>query len=365
MKTWYEFKNVTDQAAELYLYGYVGEWPNDSMSFIQALKALPSGVKEISLRVNSPGGSVIDGFATYNALLRHPARVIAHVDGWAASMASIIIMAADEIHMPGNTWVMIHNPWAGVAGDAEELRKYADILEKMQAQAIDAYSRHTSADRAQIAAWMNAETWFTGAEFDQYGFSFIAEDEMAEVAAAFDPSSRKTAPDGALAIFNLKPKKETGMFLELIRKKMGNAQATEAEAVAFAETLKTPEVVLELTDAAYAEGEAKAKAEAATALATALSAKDAEIAAVKAANEAAAVAAQAAYDELAAKHERLMGGLKPPSGKAPERTAFAEFRAKVVAVMAEAKVDESEAGVKVRREFPALFDAMIAESNRK
>lgn len=356
MKTWYEFKSVTDTAAELYLYGYVGEWPNDSMSFIQALKSLPAGVAEITLRINSPGGSVIDGFATYNALMRHPAKIVAHVDGWAASMASIILMAADEIHMPGNTWVMIHNPWAGVAGDAEELRKYADILEKMQEQAIDAYSRHTTADRAQLAAWMNAETWFTGAEFDKFGFKFVAESDMAEVAAAFDPASRKTAPDGALAIFNLKPKQENEMLLKLLREQMGKAEATEEEALAFAGTLNAPESVLELTDAAFAEGEAKANAECATALATAIAAKDAEIAAAK-----------AAFDELAAKHERLMGGMKPPSSKPANgaRPAFAEFRAKVVAVMADAKVDESEAGVKVRRDFPTLYEAMIAEANQK
>lgn len=376
MKNWFRFENVTDASAEIYLYGYVGEWPNDAMSFVTALKALPAGVSRIDLRIHSPGGSVIDGFAIYNALLRHPAKKVAYIDGWAASMASIILMVADEIHMPANTWVMIHNPWAGVAGDAEELRKYANVLEGMQEQAIDAYARHTAATREEIAGWMDAETWFPGSDFEQYGFDFVAEPDMAEVAAAFDPASRKTAPEKALSLFSTQTSNaEKIMFLKLIRDKMGKPEATEAEAVAFVETLKTPDAVLTATDAAYAQGKADADANAIAEAAKAADAKLAEAvasataaatahAAAMAAKETELANAKAEIKTLAEKHERLMGGMKPTSQKEPAnlpRPALAAYSAKVASLIT-AEVNMDEANVKAQREFPDLFTAMIDES---
>ena len=153
------------------------------------------------------------------------------------------------------------------------------------------------------------------------------------------------------------------MFLKTLREKMGKPEATDAEAVAFVETLKDPEAVLELTDSAFAEGEAKAKAEGATALA----AKDAEhataLATVTDKAKADAATAATALADLQAKHERLMGGMQSPSGQTPERTAFAAFRQKVIDIVAESKCAEADASAKVQREFPDLFKAMIAEAN--
>ena len=85
--------------------------------------------EEIELRLNTPGGSVVDGFAIYNALIQHPATVTAYIDGWAASMGSIIAMAADKVIMPENSWLMIHNPWTVAMGDADDLRDMADIID--------------------------------------------------------------------------------------------------------------------------------------------------------------------------------------------------------------------------------------------
>lgn len=152
------------------------------------LKGVTAGT--LHVRVNSPGGLVFEGVAIYNQLrqwsLRTGGRVLVHVDGVAASIASVIALAGDEVRIAPNAFFMIHNAMMCACGDAEYLRKVAGDLEKMQRGAITkTYMAKTGQDQATLEAWMRAETWFTADEAVEHGFAdVIEEDEVPEDAAA-------------------------------------------------------------------------------------------------------------------------------------------------------------------------------------
>ena len=194
---WYNMKN-SGASAEINIFGEIG-WEVNAAQFAADLKALGDPA-EITLRINSPGGSIIEGTAVFNQLLRHPARIVASIDGWAASMASVIAMAADEIEMPDNAWMVIHNPWAVAMGEAEEMRKQADLLDRMKETIVTAYMRHAKIARAEIEKLMDAATWMTGAEAVEKGFATRATGAL-ELAASAKNQNLKNIPDAARALF--------------------------------------------------------------------------------------------------------------------------------------------------------------------
>jgi ATP-dependent Clp endopeptidase proteolytic subunit ClpP len=127
--------------------------------------------KQITLRINSPGGNVIDGFAIYNLLAQHPARVIAYVDGLAASMASVILMAADEINIAANAQVMIHDPSGVARGRAKDLVRAASMLDQMRDAIADAYVARAGVARDEVLRLMDAETWLSAKDAVRLGFA--------------------------------------------------------------------------------------------------------------------------------------------------------------------------------------------------
>lgn len=169
---------------DLYIYGDVeGDgydwWREEAVrsetsanAFRDALAARPD-VKQINLYINSYGGSVFEGTAIYSQLKRHPARKTVYVDGFACSIASVIAMAGDEVVMPRNTLMMIHNMWMGAVGNAAELRKAAADLDVINAAARQAYLEKAGEklDEAALTAMMDAETWLTAEECLRYGLA--------------------------------------------------------------------------------------------------------------------------------------------------------------------------------------------------
>lgn len=162
---------------ELYIYGDVeGEYfdfedwawklsDNSAEAFREALARYPA-VTQINIFINSYGGSVFEGTAIYNQLKRHPAHKTVYVDGFACSIASVIAMAGDEVVMPANTLMMIHNMWMTASGSAEDLRKVADNLETINAAGRTAYLEKAGEklDEARLIEMMDAETWLTAEE---------------------------------------------------------------------------------------------------------------------------------------------------------------------------------------------------------
>lgn len=178
-------KALSNGAAEIYIYDEIGYWGVTAKDFANDLKEYKSS-DIINLRINSPGGSVTDGIAIYNLLKSHSAKINVQIDGLAASMASTIAMAGDTITMPENALMMIHNPWGYATGDSEEMRKTADVLDKMKKALLSAYSQKTGLNDADIDELMTAETWMTGGEAVEMGFADQVTDEI-KLAASFDP----------------------------------------------------------------------------------------------------------------------------------------------------------------------------------
>ncbi|HUA15870.1 MAG TPA: head maturation protease, ClpP-related [Verrucomicrobiae bacterium] len=188
---------------EILLYDMIGEdWVGEgtsAKSFAQDLKDAGK-VSKIHLRVNSPGGNVFDGIAIYNSLLTHGAKVTAQVDGVAASIAGVILMAASEIAMAENGMIMIHNPHTLIAGDANDMRKMADTMDKVKANMINAYRRHTVLSADEVGEMMDAETWMTAQEACDNGFADRvldpeeSDEGSADVAANFDLSHFRKVP---------------------------------------------------------------------------------------------------------------------------------------------------------------------------
>lgn len=161
---------------EVMLYDDIGEslWGEGTTAkkFDADLKAA-GNVSRIKLRINSSGGSVWDGLAIHNTLRSHGAAISATVDGLAASIASVILMAADvgEISIAPNAFVMVHNPATVVAGDENEFRKMADTLAKVKDSMVTSYLRHSSLSSAKIRAAMDQETWYSADEAVAAGFA--------------------------------------------------------------------------------------------------------------------------------------------------------------------------------------------------
>jgi ATP-dependent Clp protease protease subunit len=183
------------------LFEMIGEdvWSGEgttAKSFAEDLKA-SGAVSRIHLRVNSPGGNCFEGLAIHNLLLSSGATVTAEVLGVAASIASVIIMAASRISMSENSLMMIHNPSTAIGGDAAEFRRMADTLDRVRDSMVTAYRRHTKKTKAQIADLMQAETWFSAAEAVDAGFATDVTDPdegESEMAANFDISKFRNVP---------------------------------------------------------------------------------------------------------------------------------------------------------------------------
>lgn len=188
----YSVKAKGNASAEIYIYEDVGEgWFGGvtAKQFAADLKALGS-VQTIDVRINSAGGDVFDGLAIYRQLVDHPAKVVSHIDGFAASIASIIAMAGDEIRISEAGFVMIHDAWGIAVGNSADMRQMADVLETTSGSLTDVYVARTSRDRSQVRSWMEAETWFTGAEAVENGFADTMDANL-KVAAKFDAAKHK------------------------------------------------------------------------------------------------------------------------------------------------------------------------------
>lgn len=166
---------------EIIIYGDIGDslW-GESVRAVDVQKSLAGMQSDVSVRINSPGGSVFDGFAIYNLLKSHKGEVTVYVDGLAASAASIIAMAGDSIVMGEASMMMIHDPWTMAVGDAEEMIKTAETLEKIKDSIVAAYqSKATNLSAEEISNMMREETWMSAQDAMSMGFASSLTDSYA------------------------------------------------------------------------------------------------------------------------------------------------------------------------------------------
>jgi ATP-dependent protease ClpP protease subunit len=181
---------------EILIYGDIGEsmW-GDSVTASSVKSELDKMDGDLSVRINSPGGSVFDGFAIYNLLRAHSGAVTVHIDGLAASAASVIAVAGDEIVMGDTAMMMIHDPWTMAVGGADEMLKTAEVLEKIKDSIVVAYKgKATDLDDETISSMMTEETWLSATEALEAGFASAVAESTAQISNLARPWINK-APE--------------------------------------------------------------------------------------------------------------------------------------------------------------------------
>lgn len=167
-------KSATE--AEIVIYAGIGQdyWGDGSMisakAFSEELKKIPDTVNKINVRINSPGGDVFDGIAIYNRLKQHKAKKVIYIDGLAASIASIIALAGDEIIIGEGALYMIHLPWTFSMGNRMDLDNTVNRLMDVEEQMLGIYSKKTGLEKSEIRAMLEKETWLGAEEAIEKGF---------------------------------------------------------------------------------------------------------------------------------------------------------------------------------------------------
>ena len=178
---WAETPLAADKSDDstITMFEVIGEdwWTGGGVTAKRVSDALRSIVdKDVTVKINSPGGDMFEGIAIYNLLRAHKAKVTVEVLGWAASAASIIAMAGDEIRMGLGTFMMVHNAWGVVIGNRHDMREAADLFDGFDSAIVDIYEARTGMKRADVEKLMDAETFMGPSEAVEKGFADVVDD---------------------------------------------------------------------------------------------------------------------------------------------------------------------------------------------
>jgi len=179
-KTWYALQasgEAAERVIEVFVYGEIGAWGITANQFVQDLRAMDDGVSPVIAAFNSIGGDLFDGLAMHNTLSRLGERCTGRIDALAASAASVAVCGAHRVVIASNAMLMIHNPWTYAAGDAEDFRKVADVLDQTTEAIIAAYkAKAPDIDDDELRRLVANETWLTASEAVALGLA----DEVGE-----------------------------------------------------------------------------------------------------------------------------------------------------------------------------------------
>lgn len=172
--------SANTEETDLYMYGSISAYSwYDGISSSKVREQLKNvTAKTINVHINSGGGDVFESIAISNLLKNHSATIVVHIDGLAASGASVIAMVADKIVMPKNTMMMIHKAWTYAAGNAEGLRKVADRLDKIDNAVTESYTSRFVGEKSELESLLAEETWLTAEECKTFGFCDEISDEI-------------------------------------------------------------------------------------------------------------------------------------------------------------------------------------------
>lgn len=182
MKTWYRFEKASDTAVDLYIFDFIGDWIDHYWGFgdtakavINKIKGFPDSVSKVRVLINSPGGSVPAGLAIANALrdwgTQPGHEVTTTVVGVAASIASVIAMAGSKVEMADNALMMIHDPWVGVQGNAQDLRRAAMVLDAVKSGIVATYRWHVQMSDTELDTLLSQETYMDAKMAVRMGFA--------------------------------------------------------------------------------------------------------------------------------------------------------------------------------------------------
>jgi ATP-dependent Clp endopeptidase proteolytic subunit ClpP len=223
---WYNIKNKAGETADVYIFDEIGTYGVTAQEFISDIKDLKK--TPINLRINSLGGDVFDGMAMYNVIKRREAKTTVYIEGIAASIATIIALGADEVVMAENSLFMIHNAWGGTMGEAKDMRKTAETLDKISGELTDIYRKKTGLSTEVLSNMMDEETWLNAEEAYELGFIDTISDSI-KVAAKYDVSKFKNITQEQIQnklSININNKKMTNELKEWFNNKVEEIVAT-------------------------------------------------------------------------------------------------------------------------------------------
>ena len=338
----YALEKTADNETTVTLYDEIGAFGAGSKEFLADLGKL-SG-QHIHLRINSPGGSVVEGTAIYNALRRHEGGLTVHIDAMAASMASVIAMAGAPVYMADNALLMIHNPWTVSMGESKDLRKEADLLDKLKVNLRNAYVRKTGINAEEIAQMMDEETWLDAVEAVALGFADAIEEGVAAAATATPEILRARFDKFAKASSSMNTPEVITYSAEVAEQAAEIIEATVVRESAPAEQPAiepAPEVVAETPAPEAVEAPAPEVVEAPAEPQAKLAAADRIL---------------AKYNAVIAERDAAVAGLK-------EATANIEFLRSEIAAERESLARlERSLGLSAAREIPEVLPTQNAEN---
>lgn len=185
----------------VYLYDVIvgtdeeAEWWGgvSAQSFVKEIRAIDASV--IHLRINSPGGDVFAARAMEQALRDHKAKIITHVDGYAASAASYLALAGDEVEIAAGGFFMIHKAWTYAYGNSDDMAASSSLLEKIDDSLVASYAKETGQEPDQLREWMRAETWINSDEAVALGFADRVAVGAVKDSTNWDLSAYEHAPE--------------------------------------------------------------------------------------------------------------------------------------------------------------------------
>ncbi len=191
--------------------------PEEGVCVARNFRKALAGVKNVTVRINSPGGDVMAGAEIYSALREHSmngkGRVTVQITALAASAASVIAMAGDTIQMYPVSYMMIHNPWTFAMGDSKELRKAAKTLDVISEGLINAYQQRTGKSRDELKRLLDNETWMSAATCVEEGFAdeIVGQADIGRAVALVKMSAKSHgAQEVAARIRDTEPDPEDG-----------------------------------------------------------------------------------------------------------------------------------------------------------
>tara|TARA_R100001530_G_scaffold45609_1_gene34369 strand:- start:232 stop:1242 length:1011 start_codon:yes stop_codon:yes gene_type:complete len=192
-RNWFDIKaESSTDVVDVYIFDEVGTFGINAQSFIEEIKSYKG--QPMDLHLNCVGGDVFEGMAIYNVIKKRKAKTTVYIEGIAASMGSVIALAADEVIMAENSLFMIHNAFGGAMGEADEMRKTAAVLDKISNEIADIYTKKTNLPFGRIKEMMDEETWLNANEAFELGFVDSISDAI-KVAAKYDISKFKNITD--------------------------------------------------------------------------------------------------------------------------------------------------------------------------
>ena len=208
-ENWYNINSKASKVVDVYIFDEIGMGGVNAQGFIEEIKSFKDS--PMNLHINCVGGDVFDGMAIYNIIKKRTATTTVYIEGIAASMGSVIALAANKVVMAENSLFMIHNAWGGAMGEAKEMKKTAKLLDKISGEIADIYVKKTKLPYDEVKEMIDEETWLNAEEALELGFIDSISDAI-KVAAKYDVSKFKNITNKEIKTklsINIKSKKMT------------------------------------------------------------------------------------------------------------------------------------------------------------